>query len=356
MSAVPAGSRTEPRRRFTVPPNVFAIAFGLSGFAGVWHAAGPVLGTPSGVPNALFILTAAVWLVLVAGYAAQRPARLRADLRDPVLAPYLSLPAIVGMTLGAALATAAFTAGQIFVVIFLVIAVAFGGWLMGQWVVEGLDHDHMHPGYYLPTVAAGSVGAVAANEVHLYGAADAIFGIGVISWLLLGTMVLSRLFFHPALPPALVPTLAIETAAPAVTGVAYFALAHGKINIIAYALGGYTVLMVVLQLRFIPLYARLRFSIGTWSFTFSYSIAAAYALDWITLTKVADATAYAAATVALITVLVGAVGVRTVVAIMRGQLLPTAAPEIPAQKRPQPSTPARQRQHQRLGSLVHSTS
>jgi tellurite resistance protein len=348
MSAVPAGSRTEAGWRFRVPPNAFGVAFGLSGFASVWRAAGPVLGIPSGVPDGLFILTAAVWLVLIVAYAAQRPARLRADFRDPVLAPFLSLPAIVGMTLSASLATVAFTAGQALVIVFLVIALAFGGWLTGQWVVEVLDHDHMHPGYFLPTIAAGSIGASAAIQVHLHAAADAAFGVGVISWLLLGPTVLSRLFFHPHMPAALAPTLAIETAPPAIAGVAYFALTHGTIGLVAYSLGGYAVLMAVMQMRFVPLYMRLRFSVSTWAFTFSYAIAAEYALEWINLTKVAGGAAYAAILVAFITLLVGGIGARTVVAIMRGQFLPTAAPpEIPAQKRPQPSTRVRHRQHQR---------
>jgi tellurite resistance protein len=60
----------------------------------------------------------------------------------------------------------------------------------------------------------------------------------------------------------LVPTLAIELAPPAIAGTAYFALTAGKVDFIARALGGYAVLMALVQLRFVPLYARLRFSIG----------------------------------------------------------------------------------------------
>lgn len=348
MSAVPAGIPAQAGRQLRVPPNAFGIAFGLAGLAEVWRAAGPVLGIPSGVPDGLFILTAAVWLILIAAYAAQRPARLRADLRDPVQAPFLALPSTVGMILSASLATVAFTAGQALVIVFLVITVVLGGWLFGQWVVGDIDHEQLHPGYFLPTVAGALVGAAAAVEVHLHAAADASFGIGIISWLLLGSTVLNRIFFHPSLPTALIPTLAIETAPPAVAGVAYFALTGGTLNVISYSLGGYTVLMVVMQLRLVPLYLPLRFSISTWAFTFSYAIAAVYALEWITFTKVAGSTAYAAVAVALITILIGGIGVRTVVAVMRRQLLPTApAPEIPAQKRPYPSTQPRRRQQQR---------
>jgi tellurite resistance protein len=40
---------------------------------------------------------------------------------------------------------------------------------------------------------------------------------------------------------------------------------------IAFALGGYAVLMVLAQLRLSLAYSRLSFSPGFWAFTFSYS-------------------------------------------------------------------------------------
>lgn len=64
------------RRRFAgprVPPNLFAIALGIAGLSQAWHAAGPVLGTPQAVPDALSILDAALWLALVGAYLAQGP-------------------------------------------------------------------------------------------------------------------------------------------------------------------------------------------------------------------------------------------------------------------------------------------
>jgi tellurite resistance protein len=325
MSAVPVAARKSRRQQRRIRPNQFSIAFGLAGLAETWRAAGTVLGIPSAVPDTLYILTGIVWFILVVAYAAQGLAQVVADLRDPVLAPYVPVAAIVAMILSAALATVAFAAGRILVVIFLAITLALGGWLMGQWVVENIDHGSLHPGYFLPTVAGGSVGAYAAAHVHLHAVAEASLGMAVISWLLLGSTVLNRLFFHPAMPDALVPTLAIELAPPAVAGVAYFAITGGTINLIAYALGGYAVLMAVMQLRLIPLYARLRFSVGTWAFAFSYAIAATFALQWIAITKVPGATGYSAALLTLITVLIVGISVRTAIALARGQFLPRPA-------------------------------
>lgn len=122
-------------------------------------------------------------------------------------------------------------------------------------------------------------------------------------------------------------------------GVAYFALDGGTANFAAAALGGYAVLMAVVQLRFVSLYARLRFSPGFWSFTFSYAAGATDALAWIRAAKPPGAGAYGAVVIALITAWIAAIAARTVVAAARGQLLPPPLP--PAGRRPvQPGTSA----------------
>jgi tellurite resistance protein len=137
----------------------------------------------------------------------------------------------------------------------------------------------------------------------------------------------NRLLVRPKLAPPLVPTLAIESTPPAIAGVAYFALTGVTIDFTAAALGGYAALMALAQLRFVPLYARLRFSAGLWSFTFAYAAGATDALLWLTATRPPGATAYAVVVIVLITALIGGIAARTVVAVVRGQLL---APPPPA--------------------------
>jgi tellurite resistance protein len=131
----------------------------------------------------------------------------------------------------------------------------------------------------------GLVGAYAAAQVGLHAVAEASFGVGIICWMLLGSIVLNRLLFRRWLPDALVPTLAIEMAPPAVAGLAYFALTGGATNVLASALGGYAVLMALVQLRFLPRFIRLKFSPGFWAFTFAYAAAVTDALEWITLKR-----------------------------------------------------------------------
>ncbi len=120
-----------------VPPNLFAIALGIAGLAQAWDAAVPVLGTPQAIPDALSILGAAIWLVLVGVYLAQGPRIIMADLRDPVLSPFVSASALTAMLLSAALAKEAFAAGRVLVIVFLAVTIGIGGWLTGQWMTGG---------------------------------------------------------------------------------------------------------------------------------------------------------------------------------------------------------------------------
>lgn len=320
------GAQPWPR----VPPNFFGIPFGLAGLAEAWDAASPVLGTPAAIGDAIDIAGAAAWLPLVAMYVARGPRSILADLRDPVLGPFVPVAAIAGMLLASALSAYSFGAGRVLVIVFLVITISAGGWLTGQWIAGDLDPGKFHPGYFLPTVAGGLVGAFCAAQVHLRTVGEASFGIGILCWLLLGSILLNRLFFRPALPAALVPTLAIELAPPAVAGLAYFALGGGAGSPVACVLGGYAVLMALVQLRLLPLYRALSFSPGFWAFTFSYAAAATDGLKWLSLRRPAATAGYAVVIVAVITALIGVIAVRTMILLLRGQLL--ARPSAPANR------------------------
>jgi tellurite resistance protein len=214
-----------------------------------------------------------------------------------------------------------------------VTTIALGGWLTGQWITGDLDQDKTHPGYLVPTVAGGLVGAYAAAEVGLHRLAEASFGIGVVCWLLLGSIVLNRLLFRRWLPDPLVPTLAIEVAPPALAGLAYFALDGRVASFPACALGGYAVVMALVQLRLVPRYTRLKFSPGFWAFTFSYAAAVTDAIQWVAIQHPPGAR-----------ILIAAITVRTIRAARRGELLPPAQPPASGQAAPaEPGGAARPR-------------
>jgi tellurite resistance protein len=132
------------------------------------------------------------------------------------------------------------------------------------------------------------------------------------------------------LPAALVPTVIFETAPAALAGTAYFEL-HGPVpDPAVYGITGYLVLMVLVQLRLLPTYCRLKFTPGFWSFTFASSAIAGFALTWLHIEHPAGGTVYAVLVAAAVSLLIGAIAARSLVAVARGQFLPgpAAAPPV----------------------------
>lgn len=328
---VPVPSSRPVHRRRRILPNLFGIPFGIAGLAEAWKAAKSVLGTPHVVADSIDGVAAAAWFVVVVAYFGQGPRRFFEDLKDQTVGPFVSLAWICPMLLAASAAGYAFDAARVLVVVFLVTTIGVGGWMTGQWLAGEIGRDAIHPGYFLPTVAGGLVGGACAAEVHLHSVAEASFGIGMLCWILLGSLILNRLFLRPSLPPTLQPTLAIEVAPPVVGGVAYAQITSGAADTFAFALAGYAVLMALVQLRLLPLYLKLRYTPSFWAFTFSYAAGAADALNWLTAEHPPGTTAYAVLVVALITLFILAIAARTLLAAVRGELLPPPP-------RPEPAT------------------
>ena len=153
---------------------------------------------------------------------------------------------------------------------------------VGQGGVLALDGEVHLPGHAAVAEVAGGAGAqlgdvLRLGEVHLEEAADArgqrqqverglrglgwlSFGIGIVSWLVLTSLTLNRLVFVTMLPAALMPTVIFEAAPAALAGTAYFEL-HGPVpDPAVYGITGYLVLMVLVQLRLLPIYGRLKFT------------------------------------------------------------------------------------------------
>jgi tellurite resistance protein len=138
----------------------------------------------------------------------------------------------------------------------------------------------------------------------------------------LGSVILNRLVLGPPLAAALVPTLAIEVAPPAVAGNAYFALREGPDDPFMYALAGFCALSVVAQLRFVPLFRRLPFAATFWAFTFSYTSVATFGLNWVARERPAGAEPIAWVVAGAATVFVAAIAVASARAVVAGRFFP----------------------------------
>lgn len=142
---------------------------------------------------------------------------------------------------------------------------------------------------------------------------------------------LQRLFFRPPLPTPLVPTTAIEVAPAPVAGLAWFALTPAP-DTLAFGLAGYTILMTLAQIRLIPIYLRTPFTPGFWAFTFSYAAVATLAIRWLAVERRPAQQALSWLIALLLTALIGAIAIRSVIALVQRSYFPSPPATTTAQE------------------------
>jgi tellurite resistance protein len=309
---------------YRLGPNLFGISFGTAGLAQAWALAEDTVDAPSWPADVLWIVASATWLVIVVAYVRNviEQGRLHTELPDATTGPYTALIVILPMLFGVALAPHARVAGETVFVIGLVLTVLLGGWLTALWIQVDIELVYWHPGYFLPTVAGGLIAANGSATFGYTTLAHLMLGYGIVCWFLLGSILLVRLFTQPALPPPLLPTIAIELAPPVVAGNAWFAINHGRLDIVAGLLGGYAALMVLVQIALFGTYRRAPFGVGYWAFAFSYASALTDGIHWLAVEHIAGLRPVSYLLLAVATAALLALAYRTILGFVRGTFLP----------------------------------
>ncbi len=310
--------------------NLFGLSFGICGLAQCWSAAERLVGAPAWPAVILWVLAGLTWIITLVAYVANIVAtgRLRTELADPIFAPFTALIVIVPMLIGIALAPIQPLLGRSLFLTGMVLTILLGGWLTGGWILQNLTLAQWHPGYFLPTVAGGLIAAAGCASLGYDGLAMLMMGYGTVCWLVLGSILLLRLFTQPALPTPLLPTMAIELAPPVVAGNAWFTINGHRPDAIAFALAGYAILMVMVQIRLFPAYRRAPFGPGSWAYAFSYAAAFTIAINWLAAEQVGQQAMLTYALLLPITVAIGVLALLTIRGLARNTYLPRAAPKV----------------------------
>ncbi|GAA0481641.1 hypothetical protein Ade02nite_57120 [Paractinoplanes deccanensis] len=305
-----------------MPLNLFGIAFGLAGLAGTWTAAAAADLVPALVGDALWWAVLVVWLALLVRYVTKAS---RDDLRHPILGPFAALVPTTGLLMGGRLAGTWLTGGRVVIAVMLVLATVFAGWFVAHLLSGGLDIDTLHAGYLLPTVAASLVGAQSAALAGWRAIAVGAFGVGILFWFLIGSILLGRLALRPALPGPLLPTMAIFSAPPAVAGNAWFAINGGHLDTIDLLLLGTMVPLLLVQLFLTPGYLRQPFAHGFWALTFTIAASGTYTIHWLAGEHATAWRPLSGLVLALVTVLIGLIAYKSSSLALRKQLRHRAA-------------------------------
>jgi tellurite resistance protein len=107
-------------RHFSVPASSFGIVLGMAGLSNCWRFAHVVWGVDARIGEALFTLTAVVWLVLLVGYVTKWMRDhddAMTEFEHPIHCCFIGLVPVSTVLVGAWVATWSDSAGSVLVIL-----------------------------------------------------------------------------------------------------------------------------------------------------------------------------------------------------------------------------------------------
>lgn len=301
------------------------MVMGTAGLAISWMSACEVVGAPELIGDVLGWLATALFVCLLAIYAAKiffHPRQVVQEFRHPVQINYF--PAVsIGLLLLAIIWTPSFVglarwmwrfgAGLQLLLTLVVLS---------SWINDSrYEVKHANPTWFIPVVGNIIVPAAGVRfapvDVNWF-----FFTVGLIFWLILMTIVFYRLFFHEPLPIPLKPTICILIAPPAAGFLVYLMLTNVLdtfARMLFFCAAFLTLLCGLNTVRFVGL----PFSISAWAYSFPL---AAMTLATFEMNRRTGSSFYGQLAWALLALLTAVVSVLTVKTSMLVMALTSARP------------------------------
>lgn len=294
---------------------------GLCGLAIAWQQMGALLGLPSALGTGLALLATAVFILAAVVYGAKLalfPGSVREEWGNPVrisffptLSISLLLLSYVWITVPA-LSLWIWALGALLQIL-LTLAV------LNSWINQAhYQPNHANPSWFIPVV--GTIIAPISGVHHGFVEISWFyFSVGILFWLVILNIVIYRLFFHEPLPPRLTPTLFILLAPPSVGFISYTMLVGG-LDVFARVLYDVALFMAAILIVNGIRFCRCGFFLSAWAYSFPL---AAFTIATMRMSRLADSAFFriaAFALIALLSILLLWLFVRTLRAVLSGQI------------------------------------
>jgi tellurite resistance protein len=311
-----------------MPASFFGIVLGLAGLGGTWRVAARVWGLPSIVGEALLLVAAIVWALMLVLYAAKwiyaRDAALR-ELEHPIQCCFVGVIGMATMLIAIAALPYSRLAAEMVFAVGATYTLAFAVWRTGILWRGDRDPADTTAVLYLPAVGGPFIIATGAAALGHPDWGQLAFGAGFFSWLAIESVLLHRLYTVRSTPPALRPTLGIQLAPPVVGGIAYLGVTTGAPDMLAYAMLGYGLLQALLLLRQLSWIRQQPFAPSYWALTFGATSLATVPLLMIERGTTGAVTSIAPFTFLGANVVVALIALATARLLLQGRLLPKPA-------------------------------
>jgi tellurite resistance protein len=323
--ATTTAAMASPKRLEYLPIALFGSTMGLTGLSVAWRLAHALYGTPLWIADSTAAVSVVAFVALLIAYGVKiisAPDKVLMEFRHPIagnlfgtfLISILLLPILIAPVnlMTARILWFAGAAGMIL----------FAWTIVSRWMSDRQQTAHATPAWIVPVVgmldvplALPSLGLPPLPDVMILSLA-----VGLFFAVPVFTLIFSRLVFEPPMPDALQPTLLILVA-PFSVGFSSYVVTAGRIDLLAQSL--YFLMLFVLAV----LLGRLRmlrrccpFRVSWWAVSFPLASSAIAALrvaafdpGWFTI-------GVAWVLLALATVAIAALLVRTLVGVLQGEL------------------------------------
>lgn len=302
--------------------SLFAVIMGLGGLGLAWRAAGPVLGWPAAIGEAVLGLAALCFIAITLLYAAKF-----ARHRDAVIAEFahpLKMNFFAAASIGLLLmADAAYPYS---------LASAETLWIAGAalhltlalsvvrcWVTRNFEIHHSSPAWFIPVVGNIIVPVTGVRLGH-EEISWFFFAVGLVFWIVLFAIVLYRIIFHDQLPAKALPTLFILLAPPALGFIAYDRLVGGGLDGFGRVLFYAALFLILFLLTMAPRFLKVPFALSWWAYTFPSAAMASAALRFHELATTMATAILAGGLLILSTAIIAKVAASTLGAVFAGRL------------------------------------
>ena len=315
-------SETAPARLQNFPVAWFAMIMGLGGLTVAWLRAEEILALPFSISPWLLLLSTGLFVLLAVLYSIKvvkyREA-VAAEWGHPVKMNFVPTASIALILLSIAWLPTSAPYSKLLWITGTALHLVLTLHVITQWMHHTkFEIAHLNPAWFIPVV--GNILVPIAGVQHApIELSWFFFSVGLTFWPVLLAIIFNRVIFHGSLPERLMPTLFILIAPPAVGFLSYVKLT-GEVDafarILYYAALFFTILLIA-QLRW---FARLKFFLSWWAYSFPLAAITIASLAMFKHTGDPLFLRLSGILLAITTVVIAALFVRTGVAVARREI------------------------------------
>ncbi|MBD0785701.1 SLAC1 anion channel family protein [Vibrio sp. Y2-5] len=260
-------SEKEESRLIHFPISMFSVVMGLSGFSIAWQKAlgmsFPLVTTfTSALASVVMILVSGIYLLKLIRY----PNAVTAETKHPIKINFFAAFSISLLLLSVVWhrfeSLSCFLWG-----IGAIVQLSLTLLVMHSWIHH--DHyrlEHANPSWFIPVVG-NIIAPITGAKLGFIEISWFFFGVGIVFWMVLLTIITNRLIFHETLPARFKPMLFILLAPPSIGFVSYSALVP-ELTDLSRILASVALFIAILLAININQFRKCGFYLSSWAFSF----------------------------------------------------------------------------------------